>query len=116
MYVSLNELRHRVTILRPTTTVDDVGNLIESGQEEVATVWAKILPYAAKISDGYAENADEVNYRIAIRYRDDVEVTDIIRWRSKKFMQTAPAYDLISNRKYLVLEVRELVEDGNEKV
>ena len=116
MYVSLNELRQRVTILRPTTTVDDAGNLVDSGQEEVCTVWAKILPYAAKISDGYAEKVDEVNYRIVIRYRDDMEITDIIRWRDRRFMQTAPAYDLRSNRQYLVLEVRELVEDGQEQV
>ena len=112
MYVSLNELRQRVTILRPVTTVDDAGNLIESGAEEVCTVWAKVLPYAAKISDGYAEKVDEVNYRIVIRYRDDVEVSDIVRWRSRKFMQTAPAYDIRSNRQYLVMEVRELVGDG----
>ena len=112
MYISLNELRQRVTILRPVTVEDGAGNLIRQGEEEVCTVWAKVLPYAAKISDGYAEKVDEVNYRIVIRYRDDIEVTDIIRWRSRKFMQTAPAYDMRCNRQYLVLEVRELVEDG----
>ena len=112
MYVSLNELRQRVTILRPATTVDEMGNLIENGQEEVCTVWAKILPYAAKISDGYAEKVDEVNYRIIIRYRSDIEVTDEIKWRSHRFVQTAPAYDVRSNRQYLVMEVRELIEDG----
>ena len=116
MYISLNELRQRVTIMRPVTVEDDAGNLIRQGEEEVATVWAKVFPYAAKISDGYAEKVDEVNYRIVIRYRDDIEVTDIIRWRSRKFTQTAPAYDLRSNRQYLVLEVRELVEDGNEEI
>ena len=112
MYVSLNELRQRVTILRPVSTVDDAGNLIESRAEEVCTVWAKVLPYAAKISNGYAEKVDEVNYRIVIRYREDIEVTDIIRWRSRTFTQTAPSYDMRSNRQYTVLEVRELVEDG----
>ena len=112
MYVSLNELQQRVTILRPVTTVDEVGNLIEDGQEEVCTVWAKVLPYAAKISDGYAEKVDEVNYRIIIRYRSDIEVTDEIQWRSRRFVQTAPAYDVRSNRQYLVMEVRELIEDG----
>ena len=112
MYVSLNELRQRVKIIRPVTEEDGVGNLIRTEEEEMATVWAKVLPYAAKISDGYAENVDEVNYRIVIRYRDDVEVTDEIQWRSKRFIQTAPAYDLRSNRQYLVLEVKELIEDG----
>ena len=53
-----------------------------------------------------------MNYRIVIRYREDIEVTDTIRWRSHRFLQTAPAYDFRCNRKYLVLEVRELVEDG----
>ncbi len=112
MYITLNELRQRVTVLRPITAEDGAGNLVETGQEEVCTVWAKILPYAAKISDGYAEKVDEVNYRIVIRYREDIEVTDTIRWRSHRFLQTAPAYDFRCNRKYLVLEVRELVEDG----
>ena len=116
MYVSLNELRQRVTILRPVTTEDDAGNLIETGQEDVCTVWAKILPYAAKISDGYAEKVDEVNYRIVIRYREDIEVTDIIRWRSRTFTQSAPAYDMRCNRQYLVLEVREMIEDDQEQV
>lgn len=112
MYVSLNELRHRVKILRPVTEEDGAGNLIRTDEEEVAVVWAKVLPYAAKISDGYMEKVDEVKYRIVIRWRDDVEVTDEIAWRSHRFIQTAPAYDLRSNRQYLVLEVREDVEDG----
>ena len=112
MYVRLSELRQRVKILRPIAEEDTVGNLIEQGRMEVATVWAKILPYAAKISDGYAEKVDEVNYRIIIRYRSDIELTDEIQWRSHRFVQTAPAYDVRSNRQYLVMEVRELIEDG----
>ena len=112
MYISLNELRQRVTIIRPVTTVDEVGNLIEDGEEEVCTVWAKVFPYAAKITDGYAEKVDEVNYRIIIRYRSDIKLTDVIQWRSHRFVQTAPAYDVRSNRQYLVMEVRELIEDG----
>lgn len=111
MYISLNELRQRVTILRPVTTVDDAGNLVRTGEEEVCTVWAKVFPYAAKISDGYAEKVDEVNYRIVIRYRSNIETTDEIQWRNHRFVQSAPAYDIRSNRQYLVMEVRELVED-----
>ena len=43
MYISLNELRQRVTILRPVTVEDGAGNLIRQGEEEVATVWAKVF-------------------------------------------------------------------------
>ena len=112
MYVRLSELRQRVKILRPIAEEDTVGNLIEQGRMEVATVWAKILPYAAKISDGYAEKVDEVNYRVVIRYRDDIEVTDIIEWRGKTLIMSAPPYPLDGGRKYLILEAKELVEDG----
>ena len=66
MNVHLSELKQRVKIFRPVATEDGVGNLIEQGRTEVATVWAMVLPYAAKISDGYAEKVDEVTYRVVI--------------------------------------------------
>ena len=112
MYVSLSELRQRVKILRPIAEEDAVGNLIEQGKAEVATVWAKVLPYAAKISDGYAEKVDEVSYRIVIRYREDIAVTDIIEWRDKTLIMSASPYPMDGGRKYLVMEAKELVEDG----
>lgn len=112
MYVHLNELKQRVIILRPTVEEDEVGNLIEQGRSEVATVWAKVLPYAAKISDGYAEKVDEVNYRVVIRYREDIETTDLLQWRGKTLIISAPPYPMDGGRKYLVMEAKELVEDG----
>ena len=55
MRVSMNELRHRISILRPVTETDDEGNILSSSVQEVGKVWALVLPFAAKISDGYAE-------------------------------------------------------------
>ena len=112
MYVSLSELKQRIKILRPVAEEDGAGNLIEQGRTEVAAVWAKVLPYAAKISDGYAEKVDEVSYRIVIRYREDIAVTDIIEWRDKMLIMSAPPYPMDGGRKYLVMEAKELVEDG----
>ncbi|MBO6292324.1 MAG: head-tail adaptor protein [Selenomonas sp.] len=112
MYVSLSELRHRVKILRPITTVDEEGNLIEDGWTVIGVVWAKVLPYAARISNGYAEKVEEVNYRVVIRYREDIQMTDILEWRGKALAMSAPPYPLDGLRKYLVMEARELVEDG----
>ena len=111
MYVSLNELKQRITILDPVTEQDAAGNLVEQDRTEVATVWAKVLPYASKISDGYAEEVKEVDYRIAIRYRTDIKVMDIIRWQGKTLRQTAPPYGKDGRRQWLILECRELVED-----
>ena len=112
MRVSMSELRHRISILRPVTDIDDEGNILSSSVQEVGKAWALVLPFAAKISDGYAEKVQEVDYRIVIRYRIDVQVTDRILWGNKTLTPIAPPYPLGGKKRWLVLECRELVEDG----
>ena len=112
MRVSMSELRHRITILRPVMDTDDEGNILSSSEQEVSKAWALVLPFAAKISDGYAEKVQEVDYRIVVRYRADVRVTDRIRWGDKTLTPIAPPYLLGGKKRWLVLECRELVEDG----
>ena len=112
MRMSMSELRHRISILRPVTDTDDEGNILSSSVQEVGKVWALVLPFAAKISDGYAEKVQEVDYRIVIRYRTDVRATDRIRWGDKTLTPIAPSYPLGGKKRWLVLECRELVEDG----
>jgi len=112
MQVSMSELRHRISILRPVTDTDDEGNILAQTTQEVGKAWALVLPFAAKISDGYAEKVQEVDYRIVIRYRTDVRVTDRIRWGDKMLTPIAPPYPLGGKKRWLVLECRELVEDG----
>ena len=112
MDVSMSELRHRISILRPVTETDDEGNILAQTTQEVGKAWALVLPFAAKISDGYAEKVQEVDYRIVIRYCMDVRVTDRIRWGDKTLTPIAPPYPLGGKKRWLVLECRELVEDG----
>ena len=112
MQVSMSELRHRISILRPVTETDDEGNILAQTTQEVGKAWALVLPFAAKISDGYAEKVQEVDYRIVIRYRMDVRVTDRIRWGDKTLTPIAPPYPLGGKKRWLVLECRELVEGG----
>ena len=112
MFVTIAELRHRVTVLRPVTETDDAGNALETAREPYVTVWAKVLPYASKISDGYAEEVKEVDYRVAMRYRTDIRDTDILRWQGKLLQIVAPTYGKDAKREWLILECRELVEDG----
>ena len=112
MDVSMSELRHRITFLRPVTDTDDEGNILTQTTQEIAKAWALVLPFAAKISDGYAEKVQEVDYRIVIRYRMDVRVTDIVQWNGKRLIPIAPPYPLGGKKQWLVLECRELVEDG----
>ena len=112
MRVSMSELRHRISILRPVTEIDDEGNILAQTTQEVGKAWALFLPFAAKISDGYAEKVQEVDYRIVIRYRTDMRVTDIVEWEGKRLTPIAPPYPLGGKKRWLVLECRELVEDG----
>ena len=113
MFVTLAELRHRITFCKKEVHTDSEGNIISDGQETSLTLWAKVLPTAAKISDGYVEQVNEVRYRIVIRYRKDIEITDVLLWEGKTLEQTAPPYMLDGKKKYLVLEARELVENGS---
>ena len=112
MRMSMSELRHRITILRPVSETDDEGNILSSSVQEISKAWALVLPFAAKISDGYAEKVQEVDYRIVIRYRTDARVTDRIRWGDKTLTPIAPPYPLGGKKRWLVLECREFVEDG----
>ena len=111
MYVSVNELRHRITVLRPRDALDAAGNLVEQSREPYCTCWAKVLPFAAKISDGYAEQVKEVEYRIVMRDREDIRDTDFIQWGNKALAIKAPPYAMDGRKRWLVIECRELVED-----
>ena len=112
MDVSMSELRHRITFLRPVSDTDDEGNILAQTTQEVGKAWALVLPFAAKISDGYAEKVQEVDYRVVVRYRSDIRVTDRIRWGNKTLTPIAPPYPLGGKKRWLVIECRELVEDG----
>ena len=112
MQVSMSELRHRISILRPVMDTDDEGNILAQTTQKVGKAWALVLPFAAKISDEYAEKVQKVDYRIVIRYRTDVRVTDRIRWDDKTLIPIAPPYPLGGKKRWLVIECRELVEDG----
>ena len=112
MDVSMSELRHRISVLRPVTDTDDEGNILSSSAQEISKAWALVLPFAAKISDGYAEKVQEVDHRVVIRYRADVRVTDLVQWNGKRLTPIAPPYLLGGKKRWLVMECRELVEDG----
>ena len=45
MDVSMSELRHRITILRPVTDTDDEGNILTQTTQEVGKAWALVLPF-----------------------------------------------------------------------
>ena len=113
MYCKTAEMQNRITIQRPITITDSEGNIIEEKiSPDLRDVWAKILPSASKNSDGYLEKVQEIIYRIVVRANVDIKVTDKILWKDKVFEIIAPPYQLEGKKRFLIVEARELVEDG----
>ena len=110
MYCKLAEMNHRITIQRPQSSTDTEGNIVETSRPNIQTVWAKVLPTASKISDGYHEKIQEIIYRIVVRYGIDIQVTDKIQWQGKTLEIIAPPYLLDGKRKFIIVETRELIE------
>lgn len=111
MYCRISEMRERITIQRPIKIIDAEGNITEDSRPDFQTVWAKILPTAAKNSDGYLENVQEIVYRVVVRYGVDIDVEDKISWDGKILKIIAPPYLMDGKRKFLIIETKELVED-----
>ena len=109
MNVTLDDLHERIEFLCFDKERDSEGNIIDGAEHTRATVWAKVLPIAARIGDGTQETENIVTYRVTIRYREDIEPTDEILWRGKRLALVAPPYDVESRRIWTVLECRELV-------
>lgn len=112
MYVKLGEMRERISILRPQLTYDAEGNTIENGREEIARVWAKVLPTAANSTDAPPEDKNIVTLRVVIRNRADVLPNDLIVYGGAILTQIAPPYLLDGRREFLVLTCREMVPNG----
>lgn len=108
---SFDDLKERVEIVRKTETRDTEGNIIRGSPSVLASCYAKVLPMASVIRDGYSETVNQVTYRVIIRYREGVRPTDYLKWRGKTLVMTAPPYDAESGHVYTVMECKELIEN-----
>ena len=115
MQTSTDDLSERVTISVPAELRDDEGNIYD-GQPSQISSWAKVLPYGSRISDGHAEQVNEIDYRVIIRYRPNITIPvgAKIFWRGKILEMLAPPYDAEGRHIWIVMECREMVEDAGE--
>ena len=116
MNTSTDDLSERISITYTADFRDEEGNIIAGSTATRCTCWAKVLPSGSRISDGYSEQVNEIDYRVIIRYRSDVTIQpdDIIVWRGKKLTMLAPPYDAESRHVWLVMECKELIENAGE--
>ena len=111
MYCRISEMRERITIQRPIKIIDAEGNVVEDFCSDIQTVWAKVLPTAAKILDDYLETNQEIIYRVVVRYGVDIDVADKISWNDKILKIIAPPYLMDGKKKFVIIETKEFVED-----
>lgn len=105
------QLRHRVTLQSKVTTRDANGAPIVAWQD-VATVWAMVLPASGREFVAAQAAQSEVTGKIVIRYRADVDATMRVVHDSKNFNIVAVLPDADSGREHLTLMVTEGVNDG----
>lgn len=65
------KMRYRVTLQRLTRCADEYANIRDEWQD-VAAVWADIVPVSGREYFTAAQSIAETQYKIYIRYMDDI--------------------------------------------
>lgn len=109
---SIDDLSKRIKIVYFATDRNQYGDIVKSEEMERCQVWAKILPFNARISDTPPERTNKISFRVTIRYRTDIKPDDEILWRGRRLKILTPPYDAESRKIFLVMDCEEVVEDG----
>ena len=105
------ELNKRVTIQK-AVKVDNargVNRYDYPADKEIHGVCASIESYGAFIKDGVAEKISELEFRITIRYRENLNLHDRIVYQGRVFEQIVSAKDINEQHRFLQLTCREKV-------
>lgn len=110
--VHSDELNKRVTIQKATLVKNNRGveTYDYTGDGDIQNVCASIESYGAYVVNGKAEKVSEVEYRITIRYRRNLNLHDRIVYQGRIFEQTLPARDINEQHKFIQLTCREKVK------
>ena len=107
-------LNKRVEIQRAIAVQTSKGVVIYDYPNAIKNVAASIEPYAAYIVNGQAEKVSEIEYRITIRYRKNLQLHDRIIYQGRIFEQVLPARDLYEQHNFLQLTCREKIENRSD--
>ena len=84
MKVTIADLSERISIVYFPTSQNKYGDIVKGDEIVRCTVWAKVYPLTAKISDDTPERDNKINYRVTIRHRTDILPDDEIVWRGRR--------------------------------
>lgn len=109
--MSVDELREKIQIVYYNETQDDEGNFIKDSTPQIRWEgFAKVYPIKSVIQNGYNEIVNEVDYRITLRYRNDIQYTDTIIYRNQKLKMMNVPFDLGNRKRWLQLDCKLLCE------
>lgn len=106
--VGAGELKHRITILKPTWSDNVVGEATVT-YSSVTSVWAAILPLTHKVISEYKKARLEATMTIRIRYVDWLTEDHRICWKDKHY-SIEGIVDFENRHEDLTISVK-LVED-----
>lgn len=112
MPVGSGDLRHRVELQSQQQTQDATTGEITVAWVTYATVWAQIVPMSAREFIQSDATQSEVLGRMAIRYRDDVQASHRVLYRSKVYNIFGVMPDAESGKEHLTLMTGEGVNLG----
>lgn len=79
---AIGDLRERVTLQQKATVTDAIGGETVTWSD-VVTLWALVEPLAGLEKYEAEAVQSQLSLRVTIRYRDDVDATWRVRWRSR---------------------------------
>lgn len=104
------ELRHRIKIPGPSTTIEnEVGKLILVAGESTS-VWAKVEPLKGREYLEAQKLRPELTYRVTIRHRKNMYSDMIIEWEGRKLELISPPIDVGGRKIYMELMCVEKVK------
>lgn len=80
----IGTMKHRITFKRPVKTKDGRGSWTES-ESEILTTWGTIASLNALEVQKYMSILPQIDRKIFIRYRDDIDSTCVGYFGSKKY-------------------------------
>ena len=86
--MNIGRMRYRITIQFPCDGVDDYGNAVNTW-EDLATVWADIVPVSGREYFAAEQAISETQYKIYIRYLDNI-------YAKMRVLQGEKAYEILA--------------------
>lgn len=112
MKVTIADLNERISVIYFDTERNERGDILNVVEVERCRVWAKIYAMTAKIADDTPEHVNTINYRVTIRYRNDIKPDDEIIWRGRRLRLKSPPYSLDGKKNFTAMDCEEVIEDG----